>query len=49
MKNRSQRYDVNRPRPGYGPKCTKCHVCLSIMMFICVKQHQITFKDQLML
>ena len=39
MKNRSQRYDINRPRPWYGPKCTKYKVCLSIIMFLCVKQH----------
>ena len=24
IKNRSQRYDINRPKPGHGPKYTKC-------------------------
>ena len=38
MKNRSQRYDVNRPRPKHGPKYTKYKICLSIMMVICIKQ-----------
>ena len=40
MKNRSQRYDINRPSPRYGHKYTKCKMCLSIMMVLCIKQHQ---------
>ena len=24
IKNRSQRYDINRPKPGHGHKYTKC-------------------------
>ena len=39
MKNRSHRYDINRPRPRHGHKYTKYKRCLSIMMAICIKQH----------
>ena len=39
MKNRSQGYNINRPRPRHGPKCTKYKMCLSIMMVIYIKQH----------
>ena len=38
MKNRSQRYDINRPRPRHGHKYTKYEMCLSKMMVICIKQ-----------
>ena len=34
MKNRSQGYNINRPRPKHGPKHTKYKMCLSIMMAI---------------
>ena len=34
MKNRSQRYYINRPRPKHGPKHTKYKMCLSIIMAI---------------
>ena len=27
MKNRSQRYDINRPRPRHGHKYTKYKIC----------------------
>ena len=30
MKNRSHRYDINRPRPIYGHKYTKYKMCFSI-------------------
>ena len=33
MKNRSSRYDINRPRRRHGPKYTKHKTCLDI------KQH----------
>ena len=36
MKNRSQKYDINRPTSRHGHKCKKC---LSMMMLICIKQH----------
>ena len=36
MKNR---YEINRPRPRFGHKCTKYEMCLSKMMIICIKQH----------
>ena len=39
MKNRSQIYNINRPRPRYGHKYTKYKMCLSTMMIICIKQH----------
>ena len=28
MKTRSQRYDINRPKPRPGHKCTKYKMCL---------------------
>ena len=34
MKNISQKYDINRPRPRHGPNYTKYKMCLSIMMVI---------------
>ena len=37
MKNKSQRYDLNRPRPRRGHKYTKYKMCLSEMMVICTK------------
>ena len=39
MKNRSSRYDINRPRCRHGHKYTKYKMCLDIMMVICIKQH----------
>ena len=39
MKNKSYRYDINRPRPRHGDKYTKCKMCLNTMMLICIKQH----------
>ena len=39
IKNRSQRYWINWPRPRHGHKYTKYKMCLSMMMFICIKQH----------
>ena len=39
MKNRSHRYDINRPRPGDTHKYTKYKMCLSTMTVICTKQH----------
>ena len=39
MKNRSQMYDINRPRPRHGHKYTKYKMYLSIMMVICIKQN----------
>ena len=32
MKNRSQRYDIKRPRPRHGHKYSKYEMCLNIMM-----------------
>ena len=39
MKNRSHRYDINRPSPRHGHSHTEYKMCLSIMMVICIKQH----------
>ena len=39
MKNRSQRYDINRTRPTHDYKYTKYKMCLSMTMVICSKQH----------
>ena len=39
MKNRSQRYNINRPRSRHGNKHSKYKKCLSIMMPTCIKQH----------
>ena len=39
MKNRSQRYDLSRPRFRHGHKYNKYKMCLNIMMVICIKQH----------
>ena len=38
MTNRSQRYDINRPRHILEPKYSKCKM-LSIMIVICIKRH----------
>ena len=39
MKNRSSRYDTNRPSRRHGHKYTKYKICLDIMMVICINQH----------
>ena len=39
MKNKSQRYDINRARPRHRHKYTAHKMCLSLMMVICIKQH----------
>ena len=45
MKNRSHRYDINRPRSRHEHKCSKCKKCLSMVMLICIKQHpKVHFK-----
>ena len=38
MKNRSHRYDINRPWPSYGHEYTKYKECLSMMILTCIKQ-----------
>ena len=32
MKNKSQLYDINRPRPRHGPKYTKYKMFVSIIV-----------------
>ena len=39
MKNRLNRYVINRPRSRNGHKYSKYKKCLSMMMLICIKQH----------
>ena len=39
MKYRSHRYKMNILLPIHGHKYTKYKMYLSIMMFICIKQH----------
>ena len=39
FKNRSQRYNINRPSPRHRHKYTKYKMCLSIIMVTCIKQH----------
>ena len=40
MKNRSHRYDINRPRLRHGHEYTKYKMCkIIIIMVICIKQH----------
>ena len=41
MKNRSQKYDLNRPRSRHGHRYTTCKMPLSTMMLICIKQNLI--------
>ena len=38
-KNRSYRYDIDRPRSRHGQKYSKYKTCLSMTMIICIKQH----------
>ena len=38
-KNRSHRYNINRPRSRHRHKCSKYKTCLSMIMIICVKQN----------
>ena len=38
-KKRSQRYDINRPRPRHVHKYTKYEMYLSKIIVICIKQH----------
>ena len=44
MKNRSDRYNINRPRSRHGHKYNKYKRCLSIMMLICITAGNYMFK-----
>ena len=46
MKNRSLRYDINRPSLRHGHEHTKHKMCLGIIMIIYIKQHLGNFKAQ---
>ena len=39
IKNRSHRYEINRPSSRHGCKYSKYKKCLSMMILICIKQH----------
>ena len=39
MKNKSYRYNINRPRARHGQNYTKYKKCITIIMVICIKQH----------
>ena len=39
MKNRSHKYDINRPRSRQGHRYTKYQMCHNKMMVISIKQH----------
>ena len=36
-KNKSDIYDINRPKSRHGPKYSKYKTCVSKMMIICIK------------
>ena len=38
-KQRSHRYDINRPKQKHRHKYAKYKTCLGIMMVICIMQH----------
>ena len=40
MKNRTHKYEINRPRHRHGHKYVKYKMCLIIIMIICIKQHR---------
>ena len=39
MKNRLNRYGINRPRSRNEQKYSKCKKCLTMIFLICIKQH----------
>ena len=39
LKNRLQRFGINKSRSSHGPKYTKYKMGLRTMMVICIKQH----------
>ena len=43
MKNRSHRYDINRPRLKQRHTYTIYKICLNMMMVICTKEHLSSF------
>ena len=48
MKNRSHRYDINRPRPRHVHVYSKYKMCLSIMMVISLSNTSATVAAQFM-
>ena len=39
IKNRSHRYIIDKPKPRHGQKYSKYKVCLTMIIFTCIKQH----------
>ena len=39
MKNKSQRYEINRPKSRHGRKYSKYKKCLGMMTLLCIKHH----------
>ena len=48
MKHRLHIYDINRDRSRHGQKYANHKQYLSMMVFICIKQHLTTFEAQFM-
>ena len=38
VKNKSHRYDINRPRSRHGKKYSKYRTCLITALLMCIKQ-----------
>ena len=45
MKNRSHRYDINRPRSKHGHTYSKYRRVFHIIMLICIKGHEVSFSN----
>ena len=39
MKNRSHKYDINKPRSRHGHKYSKYKNCVTMVMLLYIKQH----------
>ena len=48
IKNRSHRYDINRPKSRQGHKFSIYNKCLTMILLTCIKQRQTTFEAQFM-
>ena len=50
MKKRSHRYGISKPRSRHGHKYSKYKNCLTMMIFICSKQHlRLSWKKALLI
>ena len=48
MKNGLHRHNINKPMSRHGDKYSKYKTCHSMMMLLCIKQHQAPFEAQFM-